>query len=475
MNFEKAAYLYKNDKTLQFLRAEQFPLLVSFFHLAFKQLNRIQYKQAELSGLLGDFLYSPELKVQKEYQNDSLEYLRQWSAKGYLRRYYDAGDDPIYELTPATENVLKLLDDLNRQEFVGTQSRLLHLFTLLKEIVNKTNANTVERIEEMESKQRLLGLEIEKAKRGIYEKLDDTHIKELYLFADETSRRLLADFRQVEQNFRELDLQTRQTIVKSSLPKGKLLEDIFGRQDFMWTTDQGKSFKAFWEFLMSRQMQEDLEKMIAHINELPPIREVKKDDTIDRIKTNLVEAGSKVNRTNDSLIEQLRKFVELKSLAESRRIMHSIEQIETILLGLKDNMDFRKPLLEIGNLFKGVLFMERPLFRPPVKIRFDPAIAELGIGESDTRLLFEQFYIDLDQLNSNVNNLLKGKSQVGLTEVLRFYRPTKGMAEVLGYMQIATRSHKHYIQNETQEQIEVENIQSGKMFQVQLPLVIFNR
>lgn len=41
MNFEKALALYRNDKTLQILRADHFPLLVSFFHLAFKQQERI--------------------------------------------------------------------------------------------------------------------------------------------------------------------------------------------------------------------------------------------------------------------------------------------------------------------------------------------------------------------------------------------------------------------------------------------------
>src|SRR5688572_27399921 len=60
MNFEKALALYRNDKTLQILRAEHYPLLVSFFHLAFKQQERIAYPQSDLAGLLGDFLFSLE-------------------------------------------------------------------------------------------------------------------------------------------------------------------------------------------------------------------------------------------------------------------------------------------------------------------------------------------------------------------------------------------------------------------------------
>ena len=207
------------------------------------------------------------------------------------------GDEPVYELTPATENALKWLEDLNKQQFVGTHSRPLQLFSILKQLVNKT-ASPYERVKKLEEDRKKLDTEIEDAKKGIYEKTDDTRLREDYLLAEETAKRLLADFRQVEQNFRELDKDTRQAIIKSSLTKGKLLDDIFSKQDFLWSTDQGKRFKAFWEFLMSRNMQEELELLITKINELPAIQKIKNDTTIDRLKTNLVEAGDKVNRTN---------------------------------------------------------------------------------------------------------------------------------------------------------------------------------
>lgn len=475
MNFEKALSLYKNDKTLQILRAEHFPLLISFFHLAFKQQNRIQYSQPELLSLLGDYIYSLQQRQISDYPKDPLDYLQQWSTNGYLRRYYDAGDDPVYELTPATENALKWLDDLGKQEFVGTESRLLHLFSILKELVSKTNANQYERIKELEKQRRQLDKEIEKAKAGIYERLDDTKIKERYLYAEETARRLLADFRQVEQNFRELDKQARQTIIKSTLTKGKLLGDIFDRQDYMWTTDQGKSFRAFWEFLMSRDMQEELEILIEKIDDLPAVRQLKEDSTIERIKTNLVEAGDKVNRTNDGLIEQLRKFVEQKSLAESRRILQSIENIERHLLEVKDRIDTNAPLLEIRQLFKPSFLMERPLFRPPAKISFPGTIPEAGKAGGNIDILFEQFYIDIELLEDRIQGMLKNKSQVSLMDVIMQYNISKGVAEVLGYMQIAARSSKHHIKDELTEEIQIENVAAGEHYTLEVPLVIYNR
>lgn len=137
MNYEKALSLYRNDKTLQLLRAEHFPLLVSFFHLAFRQQDRISYPKNELQSLLGDYLYGLERHGVNEYGKPPIEYLTKWAQQGYLRRYYETADEPVYELSPSTENALKWLDDLNKQQFVGTHSRLLQFFHLLQQIKNK--------------------------------------------------------------------------------------------------------------------------------------------------------------------------------------------------------------------------------------------------------------------------------------------------------------------------------------------------
>lgn len=139
MNYEKALSLYKNDKTLQLLRAEHFPLLVAFFHLAFKQQDKISYLQSELQSLLGDYIYALQRQGINDYGKSPVDYLQKWAEQGYLRRYYERADEPVYELSPATENALKWLEDLNKQQFIGTHSRLIQFFHLLQQIVNTTS------------------------------------------------------------------------------------------------------------------------------------------------------------------------------------------------------------------------------------------------------------------------------------------------------------------------------------------------
>lgn len=75
MNYEKAFSLYRNDKTLQLLRAEHFPLLVSFFHLVFKQQDKIAYLQGALQSLSGNYIYVLERQEISDYSQPPLHYL----------------------------------------------------------------------------------------------------------------------------------------------------------------------------------------------------------------------------------------------------------------------------------------------------------------------------------------------------------------------------------------------------------------
>ena len=474
MTYEKALALYQNDKTLQILRADHFPLLISFFHLAFKQQDKISYLQSGLASLLGDFLFSLERQGITDYLQPPLDYLQNWAQQGFLRRYYETEDEPVFELSPATENALKWLDDLNKQQFIGTHSRLLQFFSLLQQIVNRT-AGPFDRIQQLLEERKKLDLEIDKIRKGNYVKPSDTQLKEDYFLAEETAKRLLADFRQVEENFRELDINTRQTIIKSNLSKGILLDDIFEQQNHLWNTDQGKSFKAFWEFLMSEGMQRELEELILKLNNIPAIKQVKQEQIVDRIKTNLVDAGDKVNRSNDGLIEQLRKYVEQKNLSESRHILQSIEAIEQLMIAHRDQVEPQRILTEVDGLFRPNFLMERPLFNPPMKIVFEQTSIEEGSPDGNTSVLFEQFFVDIEVLRSNIQLLLRNKSQISLTEVLDHYKPTKGVTEILGYMQIAIADSRHLVNNEHTEKLIIQNKDAGTEYQLEAPLIIFNR
>ncbi|MHC5721005.1 MAG: DUF3375 family protein, partial [Nostoc sp.] len=79
------------------------------------------------------------------------EYLNEWCDEQLLRKTFNSSDDPVFTLTPAAEKAIAWLEDLKRQEeFVGTESRFLQIFSLLKEIRDRSTTDIETRIIQLE-------------------------------------------------------------------------------------------------------------------------------------------------------------------------------------------------------------------------------------------------------------------------------------------------------------------------------------
>ncbi|MGH8548574.1 MAG: DUF3375 family protein [Methylococcales bacterium] len=77
------------------------------------------------------------------------------------------------------------------------------------------------------------------------------------------ARELRTDFRELEHNLRLLDRRVRERIALWQGAKEILLEEIMGERDAIADSYQGKSFRAFWDFLMSSSRQEELTELRA--------------------------------------------------------------------------------------------------------------------------------------------------------------------------------------------------------------------
>lgn len=248
MTFEYISQLLKSHTSIRLLKADNAPLIISFLFETFKENFTNQgeggIKEKELADRLADMLYVLN-DSNKIYPKQPNEYLTDWANAGFLRKYPGKTDEFVYELTPATELVFKWIDSLDKREFIGTESRLKYLFERMQELVGKTQMDVTERLARLEAQKQALEQEIENIKEGKLETMDDRQIKEEYFLIEDTAKSLLADFKEVEQNFRDLDRNFRRQIITSSQSKGEVLSDLFEQQDFLSQTDQGKSFTAF--------------------------------------------------------------------------------------------------------------------------------------------------------------------------------------------------------------------------------------
>jgi hypothetical protein len=478
MTYEKVKQLLNMNTTVKLITADNAPLIIGFLFKSFKQTqNNLLFNstsERDLISLLDDYLFELN-KDENLYSKKAKEYLTDWSNSGFLRKYPSKNDEFLFELTAATENAFKWIDSLERPEFVGTESRLKSLFEKLRELSIKTKKDFESRLIELEKEKKQIEEEIENLKLGKFDVLDERQIKEEYLLIEETAKHLLADFKQVEDNFRILDRNFRKKIITTSQTKGKVLDDLWQQHDFLLDTDQGKSFTAFWEFLLMQSKQDELDELINEVLALPTVKQMQKDTfSIENIKNNLVEAGDKTNQTTKSLWEQLRKYLEHKSFFENKIINDNINKILKILSENND-IDFEDDsFLNMEGIIKIDLIADRPLFSVPQKVKFSNKIFDVGKTTADNSKIFEQFGIDISELRNNIKTALKDKTQISLTDLLKIFEIQKGIAEIVTYIDIATKEKtKHIIDEQNRQIIDIKNIKTDKLFRLEIPQIIF--
>jgi hypothetical protein len=259
------------------------------------------------------------------------------------------------------------------------------------------------------------------------------------------SREILGDCRAVEQNFRNLDRKTREKITSWNGDKSSLLKALFGERDSISDSDEGRSFNAFWNFLLSSDSQEELSELLDKVCSIEQVREMEESSAYKRIHFDWMLAGERTQRTVARLSQQLRRFLDDKAYYENRRISSLLDIIESNALELRDDqpdgdfmeMEGWKPEIRMP--------MELPLFSPPYTEALSHIMEDVDLSGLDTEVLFNQTVVDKKKLKQRINRLLKEEAQVTLSGVLVDHPLEEGLAELIMYITIAEESPYSFI------------------------------
>lgn len=460
------------------LRADSASLIVSFLSRIFLQPNVRQLAASELESKLEDELFQLRAVHGEElYPQSARIYLDDWCKpeKGWLRKFYPPGlDEPHYDLTPATEKAVAWLESLVQRPFVATESRIHLVFQLLRQIVDGSETDAEVRIVELESRIAEIEKEIERVKRGHLDLLDDTALRDRYLQMSAIARELLGDFREVEDNFRRLDRESRELIARWDGTKGELLDEIFGERDAITDSDQGRSFRAFWSFLMSRQRQRELSELLEEVLTLPAIETLKPDRRMRKIHYDWLEAGETTQRTVSALSSQLRRFLDDKAWLENRRIVEVVKEIEKCAVELK-NSPPEGVFAHIDSFAADIeLPMERKLYQPSFEVRVDSSNLAIGDEEVDTESLFSQVFVDTELLTERVVSALSRKPQVTLGTLLEAHPLEQGLAELVTYFSLRAPEFEIEFDEKNFERVTWSDPEHGKRV-AKIPRVTFVR
>jgi flagellar motility protein MotE (MotC chaperone) len=434
----------QNHPAWRLLASPHAPLMVSFFQRAFMLHNIRLISQADLVEALEDELFQiRQIVGADKYPKSAIDYLNDWAApeKGWLRKFYAQNSDEIqFDLTASTEKAISWLQSLTERSFVGTESRLLTLFEILRQLSEGSDKNPQSRLEELHKQRAAIDEKIAQVALGNVPLLEDSALRDRFMQFSQQAGELLSDFREVEYNFRKLDRNVREQIALWEGSKGELLSQIMGERDAIADSDQGASFRAFWDFLMSPERQQTFSDQLEQVLSLPAIQALKPDRRMRRIHHDWLNAGEHTQRTVAQLSQQLRRFLDDQAWLENRRIMDILQGIESKALSQRDTL-FKADTQHFHMLLDDFtahieLPVERPLYTPSIK----PLIASIKLEDGDPDLdltaLYSQVVVDKAAITRHIQQTLQQQSQVSLVE-LCLQRPLSlGLAELLVYLEI---------------------------------------
>jgi hypothetical protein len=478
MDYQTLEALRRMNPAWRLLTATHGPFVASFLHDAFIRPNTRTYLQSDLAAKLDDHLYRLRAHLAEDtLPRTATEYLDDWASDehGWLRKYYAGGtDEASFDITPATEKALEWLASLQSRRFVGAESRMMTVFELLRQLVERAQSDPGVRIAELQKRKAEIDREIRDIQKGHLEVLDPTQIRERFLQVAGTARGLLSDFREVEQNFRNLDREVRERIATWDGSKAGLLEEVFGQRDLIADSDQGKSFKAFWDLLMSPARQEELSALLETAFAMEAVQALEPDGRLLRIHYDWLEAGEMAQRTVARLSEQLRRYLDDQAWLENRRIMDLLRQLEQHALAVRANppagdlMPLDEPAPRLG------LGMDRPLFTPPEKTQLNVEVMEETLDLASLDALFSTTHVDKTRLLQSIRRALQFRGQISLEELIQSYPLEQGLAELITYLSLAADDADAFIDDTRRVAISwVDEL--GFARRAHMPAVLFKR
>jgi hypothetical protein len=481
----KISDILNNSPSVELLRLRNREAIITFL------INTFSNQQGAISAeniqtRLADYLEfrqiendeESEIEVFDTYEIKAKKYIQNWTNRGFLTNYQDERGEIFYELSSHSSKAIDWLSSLKKEEYVGTESKFKNIFSLLKELVEFTNDDAEKRIQLLEDKKLEIEQQIQRIKIGEDVKVfEEFEIVPRFNQLNQSAKELLSDFKEVEDNFKEITKGIYQKHAEGSLTKSDILEFTFEALDELKESQQGKSFYAFWSFLLNPGLQLEWENLTKELYSTLEDKGIPvKDLFLKGMKNHLWTSGQKVYKANDKMAEKLSRIIRENEASKSEVTKNVIQEIKKSLLDISKLKKRPEISFELESDFEISIPFERKLTFEQTEeqtYKSRPKLADEGITHSNhLSKLFAQSNIDKDLLRRRIKDVLRNKSQTTIHEVIESNGGIeKGLPELFGYIGIV-KEFKYSISVEKTQRI-LFDIEKNKS--IQIPEIILTK
>lgn len=432
----------------QLLAARSAPLVLSCLQSLFeKSHDGIEVEAAEqgLTALLEQHANSDEFGVDPDADCAALA---RKELRGWIRRALLIEREGRLYATDALEAALRFVAGLDGRLMTSTASRLSIVQREIENLESSLNPDPRSRSRYLERKIQELERELDDVKAGKVHVVTESEavegIREIYSLA--TSLR--ADFRRVEDSYREADQALRQSIVSERNHRGAIVDKLLNSHDELLETPEGKVFRGFQQQLGRSAELDAMKHRLREILRHPAARSALRPAQQHELRwliIRLIDESAAVIRARARSERDVKGFLRTGLAAEHHRVGELIGDVLQQALALDwqsasvRGMDSSLPPVAIS--VAGLPLIERIRF----KVIEDEAqeLLELRAQSMDPQAMDDEFWEAFDGLDRQVLYvqtlalLEQSGEPMGIAELVRHLPPTHDLETIALWLSMA--------------------------------------
>lgn len=454
---------------------------LTFLHRAFKEHHAISVPESHLRARLENFLEEVRALLPGSFPQTASEYLATWCGDEQLllkKLYSDQVDEPVFELTSGAERAMQWIEDLQAKPFVGAESRLELILRNLEEIVLFSTSDVEKRITALREQQADLQSQIDAmVSSNSAAAYTPVQLTERFANALDLARGLTGDFRQLEENFKEVARSLAESQAQPGARKGRMVGQLLDTHAAIKDSPQGQSFYAFWGLLSSPQRLQRWRELTRQVYRIEAIDStLRSNRLLDRLSSLLLVEGERVVRSNERMAATLRRALESAASGEDQRLRELIREIEQAAIIARSNPPSEDEFFELAGPPVPFASFSRGFWQPDSTGNLTDEFSFASDSTLDWSIV-NRFRglaeLNLKRLRERILECLDSNDTILLSDILRRFPVTDGALEIIGYLVIATQGDTHYVARDQFTSVRVLDGMQRATWRV--PQVLFAR
>ena len=312
----------------QLLASRRAPLVLGCLQSLFEDSqDGVDFDDAQqaLAEILAGHAGLSEFEIDSDPTVLARKELRAW-----IRRALVVEREGRLYATDALETALRFVGALDSRMMTSTASRLAVVQREIERLEARLNPDPQSRAEHLRRQIADLQRQLEEAEAGRIEVANAQEaaegIRELYTLA--TSLR--ADFRRVEDSWRDADLRLRHAIVNEGYHRGAIVDTLLDGHDTLLETAEGRVFQAFHQQLQQEVELDAMKRRLRIILQHPQARTAltpAQQADLRWLVMRLVKESASVIRTRSRSERDVRSFLRTGLAAEHHRVGQLLNEV----------------------------------------------------------------------------------------------------------------------------------------------------